>query len=455
MHDLFRIPLDIMIATVNATAIGLLVAAGTLELSNKFMSATVSSAGDLVGIVANVPGASPHNFTNDSWAVELSDFNATTNGVLLSSTTCAAPTVTASSPSDATFRYACDGGAWRIEVTYALPAGGKHIVKGLSVTTSIAAPWTGTIRALELWRGLALTGSDEAYVGNFVSMMPYKTDFHPSNSSKNKPTHGGYGVVAEWLGSFYRRPASSDGLLVAIANPFGIYTPPAPAPGSDSASAFDYRAGCTCSTSKYAFINNQTAASCETACAADAQCVEFKLKLTAPFWCTLTNASGASPPRTAPGYGCGCKGSCPGPSPGPGPAPGPGPLPNTSIPIKAVIYARYVPLFQQTKKHAAVYVAEPALLALTALERYAIDSANGVNLGEARAYQDLVSGLLLDKPSATSPEGKRQPVRVQVRTNTTVIFICSLNLFSGQHSSLPYTSSCAPMNVFAGGVGFE
>jgi hypothetical protein len=221
------------------------------------------------------------------------------------------------------------------------------------------------------------------------------------------------------------------------------------------AATFNYTAGYTCTTGNYLFLRDQTEATCEKACAADVNCVEFKLKLTAPFWCTLTNASGASPPRTAPGYGCGCKGSCPGPSPGPGPAPGPGPLPNTSIPIKAVIYARYVPLFQQTKKHAAVYVAEPALLALTALERYAIDSANGVNLGEARPYQDLVSGSLLDKPSATSPEGKRQPVRVQVRTNTTVIFICSLNLFSGQHSSLPYTSSCAPMNVFAGGVGFE
>ena len=116
-----------------------------------------------------------------------------------------------------------------------------------------------------------------------------------------------------------------DGRAATVASSARVAV--APAPGSDSASSFEYRAGYTCSTSKYAFINNQTAASCQTACAADAQCVEFKLKLTAPFWCTLTNASGASPPRTAPGYGCGCKGVCPSTPTPPGPSPRPSPIP--------------------------------------------------------------------------------------------------------------------------------
>ena len=91
------------------------------------------------------------------------------------------------------------------------------------------------------------------------------------------------------------------------------------------AATFNYTAGYTCTTGNYLFLRDQTEATCEKACAADVNCVEFKLKLTSPNWCTLSNSSQGSPPKVNPDYGCGCKGACPtAPAPTPGP---PSPIP--------------------------------------------------------------------------------------------------------------------------------
>lgn len=88
----------------------------------------------------------------------------------------------------------------------------------------------------------------------------------------------------------------------------------------------------TCTSGKYKYIQGpQTVASCETACAADPSCVEFKLKLDKPKWCTLSNSSQLTPPRNSTGYGCGCKGQCP--PPGPKPSPHPHPKPPQPSPV--------------------------------------------------------------------------------------------------------------------------
>ena len=75
------------------------------------------------------------------------------------------------------------------------------------------------------------------------------------------------------------------------------------------------------------------------------------------------------------------------------------------------MWARYEPLFLHTTKHAPVYEAEAAFLGLTQLQQYAIESTLGVNLGEARAYSDMVQHTLLDGHPGGGP---RKPVRVQV-----------------------------------------
>ena len=49
-------------------------------------------------------------------------------------------------------------------------------------------------------------------------------------------------------------------------------------------------------------------------------------------------------------------------------------------------YTRFEPIFLQTKRHTAWYEAEAAVLGLTALQQYEVDSFSGVNLGERSAF---------------------------------------------------------------------
>ena len=78
------------------------------------------------------------------------------------------------------------------------------------------------------------------------------------------------------------------------------------------------------------------------------------------------------------------------------------------------MWARFEPSFLHTVKHEPFYEAENAFLGLTQLQQYAIDSTLGVNLGEARAYTDMVQSTLLDGMGAAGGGQPRKPVRVQV-----------------------------------------
>ena len=60
-----------------------------------------------------------------------------------------------------------------------------------------------------------------------------------------------------------------------------------------------------------------------------------------------------------------------------------------------------------SKEHPPLFEAEPAVLGVTSLEQYNIDSVSGVNIGEQKALTAAVGASLLDG-------AQRKPVRVQV-----------------------------------------
>ena len=60
-----------------------------------------------------------------------------------------------------------------------------------------------------------------------------------------------------------------------------------------------------------------------------------------------------------------------------------------------------------SKEHPPLFEAEPAVLGVTSLEQYDIDSVSGVNIGEQKALTAAVGASLLDG-------AQRKPVRVQV-----------------------------------------
>ncbi len=358
----------------------------TIHLSNGLVAVDVSSAGEVLSLVES--GASPHRFSNDSWSVNISAYNSTSDSVLLSPRTCEVPPkLSEHTQSSATFAYACD--AWAVHVVYSLPAGARYLSKGLSVGGSDGKAWAGTVRKVEQFAGLQL-GS--AYDGVAVR-QPMNTDFHPSNFS-GVGRYAGFGVLAQWLGGFQRRATSGDGLFVTVANPFGLYT----APGAmTAAAAFEYHVNATCTVAHYRYLAGpQTEATCTAACVADAACAEFKLKQ--GEWCTLSNASQISEPRPASGYECGCKGPCPTHGP-------PAPPPPPPTPLPPAVWAWYEPHFLQSEAHPPVHVAEPAFLGPTRLARYTVDSTSGLNLGEWRAYTEMAESTLLDAPKTARGPG--------------------------------------------------
>ena len=84
-----------------------------------------------------------------------------------------------------------------------------------------------------------------------------------------------------------------------------------------------------------------------------------------------------------------------------------------------MIRARFEPVFLQTSRHPQWFESEAAVLGVTALEKYDIDSVSGVNLGEQKAFTDAVSASLQDcdvssSSSSSSSSSCRKPVRVQV-----------------------------------------
>jgi hypothetical protein len=332
---------------------------------------------------------------------------------------------------------------WIVEVRYSLPEGTSYLQKNLRLcqaatdsSTGCAKGWQATVRAVELWRALALSNG-KTYTGR-LAVEPTKNDFHPSNATnRQKITFPGYGIYAQYIGGFYRRGASGDGLFVTLTNPFGEYFDPANQTlynkvemaqdtaqdvDADNLIAWDVHTGFACdadNTHKFDFLGgNHSVAECETECAKYPQCTMFELNsnpAAKSHWCALYNAS--SLPRPNAKFTCACRDKCPtapGPHPHPGPSP-PGPSPGPSPPpaeLPPVLWARFEPLFLQTKEHDAFFEPEPALLGLTALQAYDIDSHSQVNLGEVNAFRDAVHSKLLDTP--TGKDRKRAPVRVQV-----------------------------------------
>ena len=253
-----------------------------VSLQNNMIEAKLTQNGQLVHL--GLIGGIPHSFANDSWQVVLSSFNSTDNKMTLEPSTCSTPKQANVTAQSATFEYTCDGTKWDVDVTYSLRTGARFISKSLRVGRSDGKPWSGTINSIDVWHALGLVGGRSVYDG-FAATLPFNTDFHPTNSSKKHPRHNGFGVVAEWLGGFYRRGSHMDGLFVTVSNPFGVYS----APNTTITAAtnltardipgFEYHVNETCGNDKYQFIHNQTAKECAAACAAEKQCLQVCIRV--------------------------------------------------------------------------------------------------------------------------------------------------------------------------------
>eukprot|EP00966_Prymnesium_polylepis_P299855 6929470-Prymnesium_polylepis.1 len=176
--------------------------------------------------------------------------------------------------------------------------------------------WTGTVRKVELYSGLALANGN-AYTGR-VANLPVRNDFQPTNASTagKPPDYAGWGAaLAENVAVFYRR--ETDGLFAAAASPFGQHLPVQPPV------AWDLRSGSTCGDSKAKIKFEPHVvdhAACNLTCATLSACKQWEYSHTGQ-WCSLYNTS-TVPHAGSTDYDCGCRGPCPGRSP---PPPGPPP----------------------------------------------------------------------------------------------------------------------------------
>lgn len=426
-------------------------AAGTTVLKSTQLTATLDSEHGLLELTAGVDSAPPHAFVpgSDSWKVELSAFNATTGAVSLSPHGgCTLSGFEPKPPSSATYTFACKAaaGVYRVEVEYELQEDWafvrKHIRVCQSASGTTCTAWEGTVRSVQHWTGLTPT---VGAAPGFASANPGNDDFHPKAaadeadqqdaSSRTRLRAAPGPLQPLWIAGFWRRNMTRDGLFASVCNPYGVYdnataqvtqlSAPTLAWEGDT---FEVKPGHVCSGKNYEFIGGvPTVEACQAKCTADHNCAEFEYAAKNPDgkrWCDLFNASSITrEPRPNPKFTCGCRGSCPtapappGPHPSPPgpphpsppgpPHPGPAPVPPSAV-LPAAIHARFDPIFLQTKNHEPMYAAEPAVLGITFLQKYNIDSVSGVNLGEQKAFTAAVAASLLDGGAA------RRPVRVQV-----------------------------------------
>ena len=256
--------------------------ANGVSLHNDVVQAKLTDTGELLQL--GLIGSPPHLFANDSWRVELSAFNSTDNTTSLGPSTCSIPKQSALTAQSATFTYGCQSSEWQVDLTYSLPKGAQFISKGLRIGRTDGKPWAGTVKSIEVWRALGLVGGRTVYDG-FAASLPYKSDFHPTNSSNKHPSHSGFGIYADWLGGFYRRGSHMDGLFVTVSNPFGVYSAPNATTTTNhdihagAIPGFEYHVNETCGNDKYQFIHNQTAQECAAACAAEKQCLQVGVRV--------------------------------------------------------------------------------------------------------------------------------------------------------------------------------
>ena len=431
-------------ALLAAVAAGAAVAQQQPEvLRSAALSATLDPQHGLVELTAVTDGAAPHAFVpgSDGWQVEVSAFNTTTGAVLLSPHTgaCRLSSFERSVPSLATYVFTCHVVAanYRVEVEYELQDRWAFVRKHIRVCQSASGTscdaWEGTVRSIQHWTGLLPTVNAAP---GFAVSNPGNQDFHPHvavaahadqlDSELHTHLRAAPGPLQPlWIAGFWRRDVTRDGLFVSVCNPFGVYdnaTASGPQLFAPTAEAdhFEVQQGHACRGDHYKFIGGvPTVEACQADCSADPNCSEFEYASENPDgkrWCDLFNASSVSgSPMTNSKFTCGCRGSCPTspsppephPSPPGPPRPGPAPTPPSAV-LPPAIYARFEPIFLQTKAHEPMYTAEPAVIGVTSLQKYSSDSVSGVNLGEQKAFKAAVAASLLDGGS------KRKPVRVQV-----------------------------------------
>lgn len=155
-------------------------------LNNGEISVNLTDSGDFASFTHTTAARSPpptHTFTplsgTDGWRIVVSDYNATSNVVVLGPSTCSTPTNNATTLS-AAFTYTCYN-RWVVVVEYSVPARGATVRKGLRLGSLDGKPWASTIRVVELARGLGLSGAQtpgQTYTG-MIAMEPSSQEFHP------------------------------------------------------------------------------------------------------------------------------------------------------------------------------------------------------------------------------------------------------------------------------------
>eukprot|EP01050_Picozoa_sp_SAG11_P002506 SAG11_NODE_128_length_15542_cov_6.432105_8_plen_450_part_00 len=404
-------------------------------LRNAELSAQLDPTQGLLRISVIGAGRGPttdHGFVpgTDGWQVRVSDLNSTAGAATLGNDggSCELARF-APDPSSqaATYSYACDPAGYVVEVKYELRDGWKFLKKSVRVRkdsqaeaahAAVPAPWEGTVRSVTHWTGLDPLGG---YTGRAVANpVSGPASFHPKASASESELTAAAGgpkgpLQPTLIAGLWRRSTAADGLFASVMNPFGVYGNATSNASADIettaavAPSWDVRVGRTCGGAKYDFKSNvSSVAACKARCAADTpRCVAFEWKNSvdpkSTHWCTLFNASAFTGRLgTNKEYDCGCRGQCPvAPSPPaphphpphphpPGP-PGPAPPPAPVITLPPTIHARFEPIFLQTTRHPVWYEAEAAVLGVTALERYDIDSVSGVNIGEWRAFTEAVT----------------------------------------------------------------
>eukprot|EP01043_Picozoa_sp_COSAG02_P005470 COSAG02_NODE_148_length_33809_cov_158.369594_14_plen_434_part_00 len=383
-------------------------------LRNAQLVASIDSVHGLLNITA-AAGAAAHSFAlgSDGWALDVSALNNTAEAFTLTgaggSGVCALKSFHPTAV-DATFSYNCPTAGYCVEVSYELQSDWSFLKKHLrgckcGADGACEASWEGTIRKVTHWTGLALS---PGYTGRATeNPIAGPATFHPKDEEALGATVTGVPpgeLQPAYIAAFFRK--DSAGLFCSIMNPFGVYLAPnmsgavndgAAATTTDITWGKAMAHACSNNNNKIKFFSDVTSfAACQAACAAEVTCVEFEWKnhhdpKAKTHWCALYNTTTVPIPN--PGYDCGCRGVCsarPGPTPHPHPPSPPGPHPPAPAPpsdvLPPVVHAHFEPIFLQTKRHTTWYEAEAAVLGLTSLQQYEVDSFSGVNLGERQAF---------------------------------------------------------------------